>query len=110
MAWIYLLTAGAFEVVWAAGLKKLGLAFSWTLGALTVLALVASMVALYAAMARLPFGHRLSDLDRCRVCRINHCQRDGFQSNTKHIEHSGRDLVGCGDAVDRCGCALRQGL
>lgn len=56
MAWIYLLTAGALEVVWAAGLKKLGLGFSWTLGTLTVIALVASMIALYAAMARLPLG------------------------------------------------------
>ena len=56
MAWIYLLTAGALEVVWAAGLKKLGLGFSWTLGALTVIAMVASLIALYAAMTRLPLG------------------------------------------------------
>ncbi len=56
MAWINLLTAGALEVVWAAGLKKLGLGFSWTLGALTVIAMVASLIALYAAMTRLPLG------------------------------------------------------
>jgi len=56
MAWIYLLTAGALEVVWATGLKKLGLGFSWTLGALSVIAMVASLIALYAAMTRLPLG------------------------------------------------------
>ncbi|MEP3429827.1 MAG: multidrug efflux SMR transporter [Roseibium sp.] len=56
MAWIYLLTAGALEVVWAAGLKKLGISFSWTLGALTIIAMIASLAALYAAMARLPLG------------------------------------------------------
>jgi len=56
MAWIYLFTAGVLEVGWAAGLKKLGVSFSWALGMLTVLAMIASLVALYAAMARLPLG------------------------------------------------------
>lgn len=56
MAWVYLLFAGVFEVVWAAGLKKLGIGFSWTLGAVTLIAMLTSLVALYAAMARLPLG------------------------------------------------------
>lgn len=56
MAWIILIIAGALEVAWATGLKKLGLGFSWTLGALTAVAMVASLVALYAAMVRLPLG------------------------------------------------------
>lgn len=56
MAWIFLFTAGALEVAWATGLKKLGLGFSWTLAVLTVLAMIASIVTLYAAMARLPLG------------------------------------------------------
>ncbi|WP_306046716.1 multidrug efflux SMR transporter [Nioella sp. MMSF_3534] len=56
MAWIFLLIAGALEVVWATGLKKLGLGFSWTFGALTLIAMIASIVALYAAMTRLPLG------------------------------------------------------
>ena len=56
IAWIYLLTAGAFEIVWATGLKKLGLGFSFTLGALIMFAMVVSFLALYAAMVRLPLG------------------------------------------------------
>lgn len=56
MAWIFLLIAGALEVVWATGLKKLGIGFSWTLGALTLVAMITSLVALYAAMTRLPLG------------------------------------------------------
>jgi quaternary ammonium compound-resistance protein SugE len=56
MAWIYLLTAGALEVVWATGLKKLGSSFSCIVGALTAVAMIASLVALYAAMTRLPLG------------------------------------------------------
>lgn len=56
MAWFYLFIAGALEVAWAAGLKKLGIGFSWTLGVLTLVAMMASLVALYAAMARLPLG------------------------------------------------------
>ncbi|OSQ52718.1 DMT family transporter [Marivita geojedonensis] len=56
MAWVFLLTAGALEVAWATGLKKLGFGFTWTLGALTLIAMIASIVALYAAMTRLPLG------------------------------------------------------
>ena len=56
MAWIFLLIAGGLEVVWATSLKKLAIGFSWTLGALTIIAMIASLVALYAAMARLPLG------------------------------------------------------
>ena len=56
MAWIYLLTAGALEVAWATGLKKLGVGFSPMVLGFTALAMIASLVALYAAMARLPLG------------------------------------------------------
>jgi quaternary ammonium compound-resistance protein SugE len=56
MAWVFLIVAGALEVVWATGLKKLGIGFSWTLGVLTLIAMIASIVALYAAMTRLPLG------------------------------------------------------
>lgn len=56
MAWIYLLTAGALEVAWATGLKKLGEGISPVLLGLTALAMIASFAALYAAMARLPLG------------------------------------------------------
>jgi len=56
MAWIYLFIAGAFEVAWATGLKKLGVGFTWTLSVLTLIAMIASIVALYAAMTRLPLG------------------------------------------------------
>ncbi|MGI3185398.1 DMT family transporter [Nioella aestuarii] len=56
MAWVLLFIAGAFEVAWATGLKKLGIGFNWTLGVLTLIAMIASIVALYAAMTRLPLG------------------------------------------------------
>lgn len=56
MAWIYLLAAGALEVIWATGLKKLSLNFSWTETLVTVIAMIASLLALYAAMMRLPLG------------------------------------------------------
>ncbi|CUH46229.1 DMT family transporter [Ruegeria atlantica] len=56
MAWIYLLIAGGLEVVWATGLKKLGFGFSWTLGVFTLIALITSLVTLYAVMTRLPLG------------------------------------------------------
>jgi quaternary ammonium compound-resistance protein SugE len=56
MAWIFLLIAGVLEVAWATGLKKLGLHFSWSHGALTLIVMVASLAALYAAMLRLPLG------------------------------------------------------
>lgn len=56
MAWIFLIAAGALEVAWATSLKKLGLGFSWALGTLTVVAMIASLLALYVAMVRLPLG------------------------------------------------------
>lgn len=56
MAWIYLIIAGGLEIAWATGLKKLGHGFSWTVGAVTVLAMIASLIALYAAMTKLPLG------------------------------------------------------
>lgn len=56
MAWFYLFVAGALEIVWATGLKKLGIGFSWTLGLLTLVAMIASIVALHSAMTRLPLG------------------------------------------------------
>lgn len=56
MAWIFLLVAGALEIAWATGLKKLGVGLSWTVGALTVVTMIASLIALHAAMTRLPLG------------------------------------------------------
>ena len=56
MAWIFLLTAGALEVAWAAGLKRLALGYSFTTVALTGLAMLFSLLALYVAMERLPLG------------------------------------------------------
>ena len=56
MAWIFLLTAGALEIIWAAGLKRLGVSFSWNVTIVTVITMIASLVALYAAMMRLPLG------------------------------------------------------
>ena len=56
MAWFYLFIAGALEVAWATGLKKLGFSFNWTLCVLTLLAMIASIITLYAAMTRLPIG------------------------------------------------------
>lgn len=56
MAWISLFIAGALEIVWSAGLKKLGLGPSWMLGMVTLLAMFASLATLYLAMTRLPLG------------------------------------------------------
>ncbi|MEM6743547.1 MAG: SMR family transporter [Pseudomonadota bacterium] len=56
MAWALLMIAGALEVAWSAGLKKLGEGFSPALLAVTAVALIASMVTLYGAMTRLPLG------------------------------------------------------
>lgn len=56
MAWIYLFAAGALEVIWATGLKKLGDSFSLAVVVLTVVAMAASLIALYAAMTRIPLG------------------------------------------------------
>ncbi|MBY8977442.1 multidrug efflux SMR transporter [Rhodobacteraceae bacterium NNCM2] len=56
MSWFLLIFAGLLEVVWASGLKQLGDRFSPLLLALTVVAMVASLAALYASMTRLPLG------------------------------------------------------
>ncbi|GGY21208.1 putative multidrug resistance protein [Rhodanobacter panaciterrae] len=56
MAWIYLLLAGLFEVIWAIGLKYTeGFARLWpTVG--TVTAMVISIVLLAMAVKTLPIG------------------------------------------------------
>jgi len=56
MAWIYLLLAGLFEVVWAIGLKYTeGFTRLWpTLG--TVTAMIVSIVLLALAVKTLPIG------------------------------------------------------
>jgi len=56
MAWIYLLLAGLFEVVWAIGLKYTdGFTRLWpTLG--TVTAMIVSIVLLAMAVKTLPIG------------------------------------------------------
>ena len=56
MAWIYLLLAGLFEVVWAIGLKYTeGFTRLWpTLG--TLVAMAVSMVLLARAVKTLPIG------------------------------------------------------
>ncbi len=56
MAWISLLFAGVLEIAWASGLKRLAYEFSWAVGVLTLLAMIASLIALYAAMVRIPLG------------------------------------------------------
>jgi quaternary ammonium compound-resistance protein SugE len=56
MAWIHLLVAGLLEVAWAAGLKKLGEGFSPMIAFVTIVTMIASLVALQAAMTRLPLG------------------------------------------------------
>lgn len=56
MAWIYLFIAGALEIAWAAALKTLGVRFDWAWALLAVFAMIGSLVALYAAMIRLPLG------------------------------------------------------
>lgn len=56
MAWIYLLVAGLLEVVWATSLKHSAEKFSVPLLILTIVAMMASIAALYAAMRDLPLG------------------------------------------------------
>ncbi len=56
MAWISLIVAGLLETVWAAGLKSLAAKMSAPVLAGTVLAMVASLVALGWAMRALPLG------------------------------------------------------
>ncbi len=56
MAWVYLLVAGGFEIVWATGLKYTdGLTRLWpSVG--TAMALVVSMVCLALAVRAIPIG------------------------------------------------------
>ena len=56
MAWVFLAIAGAFEIAWAAGLKKLASDFSWSLALGTLGAMGLSIVTLCAAMTKLPLG------------------------------------------------------
>src|SRR5687767_11693558 len=56
MAWIYLVAAGACEVVWAIGLKKYGF---WPVGRgslVTIAVMILSFVLLAQAMKHLPLG------------------------------------------------------
>lgn len=56
MAWLYLLLAGALEIIWATGLK-LSHGFSRPLAStVTVLAMIASFALLASAMRHLPLG------------------------------------------------------
>jgi quaternary ammonium compound-resistance protein SugE len=55
MAWIFLLVAGACEIVWAAGLKAWG--FNLTRGGIfTIVMMILSFVLLSRAMKELPLG------------------------------------------------------
>lgn len=45
LAWFHLLTAGALEGTWAAGLKRLGDGFSLSLALISAIAMAASLVA-----------------------------------------------------------------
>ncbi len=56
MAWIYLIIAGLLEVAWSSGLKLVADRFSLPMAALTLVAMIASVVALGLAMTRLPLG------------------------------------------------------
>ncbi len=64
MAWIYLLLAGLFEVVWAIGLKYTeGFTRLWpTLG--TLAAMAVSIVLLATAVKTLPIGTAYAGLSR----------------------------------------------
>jgi quaternary ammonium compound-resistance protein SugE len=56
MAWIWLLAAGACEIVWAVGLKKFGFTFASLGGLGTLVVMVLSFVLLAQAMKTLPLG------------------------------------------------------
>lgn len=56
MAWFFLIIAGLLEVAWAAGLKLAAERFSVGIVGLTALTMIASLVALYWSMTRLPLG------------------------------------------------------
>lgn len=56
MAWVFLLTAGLLEVVWATSMKYSdGFSRLWP-SVLTIVAMIASFVLLSAAMKTLPLG------------------------------------------------------
>jgi quaternary ammonium compound-resistance protein SugE len=56
MAWIYLLAAGACEVVWAIGLKKYGFWPVTSGSVVTIVVMVLSFLLLAQAMKDLPLG------------------------------------------------------
>lgn len=56
MAWIWLMSAGACEIVWAWGLKKYGFTVLSVGGAVTIAIMVLSFVLLSQAMKSLPLG------------------------------------------------------
>ena len=56
MAWVYLLAAGACEIVWAIGLKKYGFWPVTAGGVVTVVVMILSFVLLAQAMKDLPLG------------------------------------------------------
>ena len=56
MAWFILIIAGLLETVWAAGLKLAAERFNSGLVGLTALTMIASLMALYWSMTKLPLG------------------------------------------------------
>lgn len=56
MAWIMLLVAGLFEVVWAYSMKLSNGFTNFTYSAITVVMMIASVVLLSLAMRTLPLG------------------------------------------------------
>jgi len=56
MAWIYLVLAGVFEIVWATAMKQsLGFSRLWP-SVITIAAMIVSFALLAAAMRSLPLG------------------------------------------------------
>ena len=56
MAWIYLVLAGVFEIVWATAMKQsLGFSRLWP-SVITIAAMIVSFALLSAAMRSLPLG------------------------------------------------------
>lgn len=56
MAWVYLLTAGILEIVWAFGMKQSHGFTRLTPSVITILAMIGSIVLLALAMRTLPLG------------------------------------------------------
>jgi quaternary ammonium compound-resistance protein SugE len=56
MAWMWLLAAGACEILWAAGLKKYGFTVATLGGIVTIAIMILSFVLLAQAMKTLPLG------------------------------------------------------